>query len=79
MLGGTISEIHNFGVFVRLERDPPGSPGTGFIRIPELTWEYFCDPADVGTPANRSPPSCSTSTPPVHRWTAPRLDGERAP
>ncbi|MCW3820168.1 S1 RNA-binding domain-containing protein [Micromonospora sp. DR5-3] len=44
---GIISEIHNFGVFVRLEGDPAGSPGTGFIRIPELTWEYFCDPADV--------------------------------
>ncbi|MEU4477082.1 S1 RNA-binding domain-containing protein [Micromonospora sp. NPDC023966] len=47
VLGGIISEIHNFGVFVRLEGDRAGSPGTGFIRIPELTWEYFCDPADV--------------------------------
>ncbi|MFD6682025.1 S1 RNA-binding domain-containing protein [Micromonospora parva] len=44
---GVISEIHNFGVFVRVEGDPAGSPGTGFIRVPELTWEYFCDPADV--------------------------------
>ncbi|PYC73009.1 hypothetical protein C7C45_07910 [Micromonospora arborensis] len=44
---GVISEIHNFGVFVRLEGDPASSPGTGFIRIPELTWDYFSDPAEV--------------------------------
>ncbi|MGI5521702.1 S1 RNA-binding domain-containing protein [Micromonospora sp. CA-259024] len=44
---GIISEIHNFGVFVRLDGDPASSPGTGFIRIPELTWDYFWDPAEV--------------------------------
>lgn len=44
---GTVSEIRNFGVFVRLEGDPADQPGTGFIRIPELTWEHFDDAADV--------------------------------
>ncbi|MEU8217195.1 S1 RNA-binding domain-containing protein [Micromonospora taraxaci] len=44
---GVISEIHNFGVFVRLEGEPTTSRGTGFIRIPELTWDYFSDPEDV--------------------------------
>jgi ribosomal protein S1 len=44
---GTVSEIRNFGVFVRLERDPADQSGTGFIRIPELTWEHFGDAADV--------------------------------
>ncbi|WP_370457881.1 S1 RNA-binding domain-containing protein [Actinoplanes sp. OR16] len=44
---GTVSEIHNFGVFVRLEGEPADLPGSGFMRIPELSWEYFDDPADV--------------------------------
>jgi small subunit ribosomal protein S1 len=44
---GTVSGIHNFGVFVRLEGDPDDQSSSGFIRIPELTWEYFDDPADV--------------------------------
>jgi small subunit ribosomal protein S1 len=47
VLPGIISAIYNFGVFVRLEGDPPSSRGTGFIRIPELTWDYFSDPAQV--------------------------------
>ncbi|PZF97176.1 hypothetical protein C1I93_12630 [Micromonospora endophytica] len=44
---GTVSEIRNFGVFVRIEGDPADQSGSGFIRIPELTWEYFDDPVDV--------------------------------
>ncbi|MGW3893195.1 S1 RNA-binding domain-containing protein [Micromonospora chokoriensis] len=44
---GIISEIHNYGVFVRLEGDPASSRSTGFVRIPELTWDYFWDPAEV--------------------------------
>lgn len=44
---GTVSEIRNFGVFVLLEGVPADQPGTGFIRIPELTWEHFDDPAEV--------------------------------
>jgi ribosomal protein S1 len=44
---GTVSDIHNFGVFVRLDGDPDGGSGTGFIRIPELAWEHFDDAADV--------------------------------
>jgi small subunit ribosomal protein S1 len=36
---GTVSEIRNFGVFVRLAGDPADQSGSGFIRIPELTWE----------------------------------------
>lgn len=48
MVRGTISEIRNFGVFVHLEGDPDDDEwGTGFIRIPELAWEHFDDPADV--------------------------------
>ncbi|MEV4281694.1 S1 RNA-binding domain-containing protein [Actinoplanes xinjiangensis] len=44
---GIVSEIHDFGVFVRLKGDPADESGTGFIRIPELTWEHFDDAADV--------------------------------
>ena len=40
-------EIHNFGVLVPLEGKPGDLPGIGFVRIPELTWEHFDDPADV--------------------------------
>lgn len=47
MVRGVISTVHNFGVLVRLEGDPAGSQGRGFIRIPQLTWEYFSSPAEV--------------------------------
>lgn len=46
VIRGTVSEIRNFGVSVRLPEDPDPL-GSGFIRIPELTWEHFDDPADV--------------------------------
>ena len=45
---GTVSEIHNFGAFVRLGGNPADLPGIGFIRIPGLTWERFDDPARRG-------------------------------
>ena len=44
---GIVSDVRNFGVFVRLEGDSDDGPGTGFIRIPEPTWEFFDDPAGV--------------------------------
>ncbi|MFI1993226.1 S1 RNA-binding domain-containing protein [Actinoplanes sp. NPDC020271] len=47
VVDGIVSEVHNFGVFVRLEGDPVDHSGSGFIRIPELTWEYSADVADV--------------------------------
>jgi small subunit ribosomal protein S1 len=34
---GTVSEVHNFGVFVHLDGEPDGLC-TGFIRVPDLTW-----------------------------------------
>ncbi|GIE76535.1 hypothetical protein Aph02nite_24850 [Actinoplanes philippinensis] len=45
---GTVSEVHNFGVFVRLDGDlPSDSTGTGFIRVPEVTWDHIDNVADV--------------------------------
>jgi hypothetical protein len=44
---GTVSEIHNSVPSCASEGIPPICPGIGFIRIPELTWEHFDDPADV--------------------------------
>lgn len=58
---GVISEIHNFGVFVRLEGEPTSSRGTGFIRIPELTWDYFSDPEDVVHAGEQIRARCSTA------------------
>jgi small subunit ribosomal protein S1 len=37
ILSGTVSEIHNFGVFVHLDGEPDGLC-TGFIRVPDLSW-----------------------------------------
>ncbi|WP_223279945.1 S1 RNA-binding domain-containing protein [Streptomyces sp. SDr-06] len=34
---GTVSEVHNFGVFVHVDGEPDGLC-TGFIRVPDLTW-----------------------------------------
>ncbi|WP_305790308.1 S1 RNA-binding domain-containing protein [Symbioplanes lichenis] len=47
VIRGIVSEVHNFGVFVRLDGDPADRTGRGFIRIPELAWEDFDDAADV--------------------------------
>lgn len=37
---GTISEVHNFGVFVHVDGEPDGLC-TGFIRVPDLTWSWI--------------------------------------
>ncbi|WP_232246701.1 S1 RNA-binding domain-containing protein [Kitasatospora mediocidica] len=37
ILSGTVSEVHNFGVFVHLEGEPDGLC-TGFIRVVDLSW-----------------------------------------
>ncbi|MFJ9776144.1 S1 RNA-binding domain-containing protein [Kitasatospora sp. NPDC101157] len=43
---GTVSEVHNFGVFVHLDGEPEGSC-TGFIRVPDLTWSRISHAAEV--------------------------------
>ncbi|CAK7282434.1 S1 RNA-binding domain-containing protein [Streptomyces misionensis] len=52
---GTVSSVHRFGVFARIDGEPahPVHPGTGFINVPQLTWARFDDPADVVTPGRR--------------------------
>ncbi|MFJ4513367.1 S1 RNA-binding domain-containing protein [Streptomyces sp. NPDC088816] len=43
---GTVSEIHNFGVFVHLDGEPEGLC-TGFIRVPDLTWAWINHPSEA--------------------------------
>ncbi|MGW2701932.1 S1 RNA-binding domain-containing protein [Streptomyces sp. NPDC001340] len=52
---GTVAAVHNFGVFVRLDGEPahPAYPGTGFVRIPELTWSHIDHPEEVVRPGQR--------------------------
>ncbi|MFH7335182.1 S1 RNA-binding domain-containing protein [Streptomyces sp. KHY 26] len=52
---GTVSSVHRFGVFVRLDGEPahPVYEGTGFVNVPELSWSRFDDPADVVAPGRR--------------------------
>lgn len=52
---GTVAAVHNFGVFVRLDGEPPhpAYPGTGFIRGPDLSWSHVEHPADVVRPGQR--------------------------
>lgn len=52
---GTVAAVHNFGVFVRLDGEPahPAYPGTGFIRVPDLTWSRIDHPEDVVRPGQR--------------------------
>ncbi|MFF5537739.1 S1 RNA-binding domain-containing protein [Streptomyces cinerochromogenes] len=52
---GTVSSVHPFGVFVRIDGEPPHPvyPGTGFLRVPELSWSRFGHPADVVAPGQR--------------------------
>jgi small subunit ribosomal protein S1 len=51
ILTGTVAEIRDFGVFVNLDGEPvancTGYSGTGFIRIPELSWSYFDHASDI--------------------------------
>lgn len=48
---GQVASVHSFGVFVDLGGEP--DHGTGFIRIPELSWRTFDHPADVVTVGQR--------------------------
>ncbi|WP_411083838.1 S1 RNA-binding domain-containing protein [Streptomyces sp. cmx-18-6] len=43
---GTVSAVHNFGVFVHVDGEPDGLC-TGFIRVPDLTWDWINHPSDV--------------------------------
>ncbi|MER7056763.1 S1 RNA-binding domain-containing protein [Streptomyces sp. NPDC000351] len=43
---GTVSEVHNFGVFVHVDGEPEGLC-TGFIRVPDLTWGCISHPSEV--------------------------------
>ncbi|MEV6512835.1 S1 RNA-binding domain-containing protein [Streptomyces sp. NPDC051642] len=46
IVSGTVSGVHNFGVFVHLDGEPQGLC-TGFIRVPDLTWSWIDHPSDV--------------------------------
>ncbi|WDO09447.1 S1 RNA-binding domain-containing protein [Streptomyces murinus] len=55
VVAGTVSSVHRFGVFVRIDGEPghPVYGGTGFINVPELSWSRFEDPAEVVVPGQR--------------------------
>ncbi|MFD0305192.1 S1 RNA-binding domain-containing protein [Streptomyces sp. NPDC127119] len=46
IVSGTVSEVHNFGVFVHLDGEPDRLC-TGFIRVPELTWSRISHPSEA--------------------------------
>jgi small subunit ribosomal protein S1 len=43
---GTVSEVHDFGVFVHVDGEPEGLC-TGFIRVPDLAWGWIGHPSEV--------------------------------
>ncbi|MBC2866417.1 S1 RNA-binding domain-containing protein [Streptomyces mexicanus] len=43
---GTVSAVHNFGVFVHVDGEPEGLC-TGFIRVPDLTWGWISHPSEA--------------------------------
>ncbi|SDM79994.1 small subunit ribosomal protein S1 [Actinacidiphila guanduensis] len=43
---GTVSEVHDFGVFVHVDGEPEGLC-TGFIRVPDLAWGWIDHPGEV--------------------------------
>ncbi|MEU7372450.1 S1 RNA-binding domain-containing protein [Streptomyces albidoflavus] len=43
---GTVAGVHDFGVFVHLDGEPEGLC-TGFIRVPDLTWDWIEHPSEV--------------------------------
>ncbi|MGW1093794.1 S1 RNA-binding domain-containing protein [Streptomyces sp. NPDC002596] len=49
---GTVSEVHNFGVFVHLDGEPEGFC-TGFIRVPDLSWSRIDHPSEAVVPGQR--------------------------
>lgn len=46
IVAGTVSEVHNFGVFVHVDGEPDGLC-TGFVRVPDLTWGWINHPSEV--------------------------------
>ncbi|MFE5883309.1 S1 RNA-binding domain-containing protein [Streptomyces hydrogenans] len=46
VVAGTVSGVHNFGVFVHVDGEPAGLC-TGFIRVPDLTWGWIEHPSEV--------------------------------
>ncbi|GAA4604709.1 small subunit ribosomal protein S1 [Actinoplanes octamycinicus] len=48
-LSGTVASLETFGVFVALDDGPahPVFPGVGFLTMPELSWRWFQDPAEI--------------------------------
>lgn len=43
---GTVSSVHDFGVFVHLDGEPVGICA-GFVRIPDLTWAPIDHPSEA--------------------------------
>jgi ribosomal protein S1 len=52
VVSGTVSGVHNFGVFVHLDGEPDGFC-TGFIRVPDLSWSRIDHPSEVVEPGQR--------------------------
>nr|AGZ94042.1 SSU ribosomal protein S1p [Streptomyces sp. MMG1612] len=46
VVAGTVSAVHNFGVFVHVDGEPDGLC-TGFIRGPDLTWGWIDHPSEA--------------------------------
>ncbi|MEU6845581.1 S1 RNA-binding domain-containing protein [Streptomyces sp. NPDC046716] len=46
VVAGTVSAVHNFGVFVHVDGEPEGLC-TGFIRVPDLTWGWIDHPSEA--------------------------------
>ncbi|WP_372412056.1 S1 RNA-binding domain-containing protein [Streptomyces luteireticuli] len=46
IVSGTVSEVHDFGVFVHLDGEPDGLC-TGFIRVPDLSWSRIASPSEA--------------------------------
>ncbi|MER5499661.1 S1 RNA-binding domain-containing protein [Streptomyces sp. NPDC002561] len=46
VVAGTVSAVHDFGVFVHIDGEPDGLC-TGFIRVPDLTWGWIGHPSEA--------------------------------
>ncbi|MFF1410988.1 S1 RNA-binding domain-containing protein [Streptomyces sp. NPDC058289] len=49
---GTVSAVHDFGVFVHVDGEPDGLC-TGFIRVPDLTWGWISHPSEAAEAGRR--------------------------
>ncbi|MFI6649896.1 S1 RNA-binding domain-containing protein [Streptomyces sp. NPDC050529] len=52
IVSGTVSSVHDFGVFVHLDGEPVGLC-TGFVRGPELTWLHIDHPSEAAEAGQR--------------------------